>query len=106
MELRERKDMQHLIAVGKEKGFVTLDDVSRHLPSDFLSTERIDRVLALFGELEITVVEDDDADVEAPADVAADAVDVVVDEVDDTPESAEVEALPASADPVRRYLHD
>jgi RNA polymerase primary sigma factor len=110
MELRERKDMQHLISVGKAKGFVTLDDVSRHLSSDFLSSERIDRVLALFGELEIAVVEEDDTDAEPPVEAAVEGVaadaDVTVEEIEDEVETVEVEALPASADPVRRYLHD
>jgi len=108
IELRERKDVQQLIAVGKAKGFVTLDDVGRHLPSDFLSRDRIEHVLALFGEYQIALVDDDEDDVDAeplPDDVdalEAAAVEVEV-EVEETPE---VEVLPASADPVRRYLHD
>ncbi len=106
IELRERKDVQQLIAVGKAKGFVTLDDVGRHLPSDFLSRDRIEHVLALFGEHQIALVDDDEDDVDAeplPDDVDALEAAAVEVEVEETPE---VEVLPASADPVRRYLHD
>ena len=106
IELRERKDVQQLIAVGKAKGFVTLDDVGRHLPSDFLSRDRIEHVLALFGEYQIALVDDDEDDVDAeplPDDVDALEAAAVEVEVEETPE---VEVLPASADPVRRYLHD
>jgi RNA polymerase primary sigma factor len=104
IELRERKDVQQLIAVGKAKGFVTLEDVGRHLPSDFLSRERIDHVLTLFGELEIAIVdEEDDADAgPEPTGDDVDALEAVEVEVEEKP----VETLPASADPVRRYLHD
>ncbi|MBI3768202.1 MAG: RNA polymerase sigma factor RpoD [Deltaproteobacteria bacterium] len=108
MELREHKEMQQLIAVGKAKGFVTLEDVSRHLSADFLSRERIDHVLALFGELEITVVEEEEADVEPLVEAVVDhaeALDAVDDEVGKDVETLD-DVLPASADPVRRYLHD
>ena len=53
IELRERKDVQQLIAVGKAKGFVTLDDVGRHLPSDFLSRDRIEHVFRLLPLLNL-----------------------------------------------------
>ncbi len=109
IELRARKDVQELIAVGKAKGFITLEDVTRHLPSDFLSREHIQRVLAVFGELAINVVEADEPETEPvvedvegdgaePQSAAEADVDVDVDPV--------TEALPASADPVRRYLYD
>src|SRR5690242_8954551 len=110
IELRERKDVQQLIAVGKAKGFVTLDEVGRHLPSDFLSRDRIDHVLALFGEHQIAIVDDDEDDVDAGPEPPADDVDALdaaeVDVEVEVEEKAEVDVLPASADPVRRYLHD
>ncbi len=99
-ELRARKDMQELIAVGRAKGFVTLDDVSRHLPSDFLSGERIQRVLAVFGELAIAVVEEEELDSEPVVEG------VEVDEAPAESQTETAEALPSSADPVRRYLND
>ncbi len=111
MELRQSKEMQQLIAVGKAKGFVTLQDVSSHLSSDFLSRERIDRILALFGELKIAVVAEEEPDLDPVAEeVVEDGEVITVEEIeseaDDDGDTAVVEALPASADPVRRYLHD
>ena len=106
MELREHKEVQQLIAVGKAKGFVTLQDVSRHLTADFLLRERVEHVLALFGELEINVV-DDEADVDPVVEIV-DEVEPLGAEESDTRSDAEAasEALPASADPVRRYLYE
>jgi RNA polymerase primary sigma factor len=104
MELRARKDIQELIAFGKAKGFITLDDVTRHLPPDFLSSERIQRVLAIVGELEISVVEEEPASEPVVEDIDADESCDAADAGTDVEPA--MEELPASADPVRRYLYD
>jgi RNA polymerase primary sigma factor len=116
LELRSRKDVQELIAVGKAKGFITLDDVTRHLPSDFLSREHIQRILAMVGEMAINVVVEQEGPDTDPV-----AEEVEVDPVEaqdgqdgpdgDVPDAADeperpVDELPASADPIRRYLYD
>jgi len=107
VELRARKDVQELIAVGKAKGFITLDDVSRHMPSDFLSSEHIQRILAVFGEMAINVVVEDEEPETEPVVEDVEPIetqDAVEEDVE--PVEATAEALPASADPVRRYLYD
>jgi RNA polymerase primary sigma factor len=107
LELRARKDVQELIAVGKAKGFITLDDVSRHMPSDFLSGEHIQRILAVFGEMAINVVAEDEEPETEPVVEDVEPIETQ-DAVEEDVEPVEVtaEALPASADPVRRYLYD
>jgi len=107
VELRARKDVQELIAVGKAKGFITLDDVSRHMPSDFLSSEHIQRILAVFGEMAINVVVEDEEPETEPVVEDVEPIetqDAIEEDVE--PVEATTEALPASADPVRRYLYD
>jgi len=107
LELRARKDVQELIAVGKAKGFITLDDVSRHMPSDFLSGEHIQRILAVFGEMAINVVAEDEEPETEPVVEDVEPIetqDAIEEDVE--PVEATAEALPASADPVRRYLYD
>jgi len=54
---RGLRSVKQLLAVGRRKGFVTLDDVNGALPEDVLSSEQIDEVMALFGEQEIPVVD-------------------------------------------------
>ena len=111
LELRSRKDVQELIAVGKAKGFITLDDVTRHLPSDFLSREHIQRILVMVGEMAINVVVDQEEPDSEPVveEVEVDPVETqdaeAQDAAEDTPERP-VDELPASADPIRRYLYD
>jgi RNA polymerase primary sigma factor len=54
---QERKEIQHLIDLGKEKGFLTYDEVNAVLPADIVSSNQIDDVLSMFGEHEIELVD-------------------------------------------------
>ena len=49
--------VRHLVAMGKEKGFVTCDEVNDILPSDIFSPRQIDEMLALLGEMNIEIAE-------------------------------------------------
>ncbi len=49
--------VRHLVAMGKEKGFVTCDEVNDILPSDIFSPQQIDEMLALLGEMNIEIAE-------------------------------------------------
>ena len=53
------KDMEKLIALGKQKGFLTYDEVNDLLPEDLSSTEAIDHLFELLGNEDIQVVEGD-----------------------------------------------
>src|SRR6056297_1342660 len=66
------EEVQQLIDLGKEKGYLTYDEVNDILPADMVSSEQLDDVMSMFGEMDIEVVEaerkgsarkpDDDAD--------------------------------------------
>jgi RNA polymerase primary sigma factor len=49
--------LQHLVAMGKEKGFVTQDEVNVSMPSDIFAPKQIDDMLALLGDMNIEIVE-------------------------------------------------
>ena len=53
------KDMERLIALGKQKGFLTYDEVNDLLPEDLSSTVAIDHLFELLGNEDIQVVEGD-----------------------------------------------
>jgi RNA polymerase primary sigma factor len=55
--VRERKEVQELIAQGKQKGFVTYDEVNDALPADVVSSDQIDDVMSMFGDNDIEVVD-------------------------------------------------
>jgi RNA polymerase primary sigma factor len=49
--------VNQLIDMGKEKGFLTYEEVNDILPSDIVSPEQIDDLMIMFGEMDIEVVE-------------------------------------------------
>jgi len=54
------KEMEKLIALGKQKGFLTYDEVNEFLPEDLSSSEAIDHLFELLGNEDIQVVEAED----------------------------------------------
>ncbi|MBW2452129.1 MAG: hypothetical protein JRF07_07250, partial [Deltaproteobacteria bacterium] len=43
------EEVQQLIDLGKEKGYLTYDDVNDVLPSGMVSSEQLDDVMSMFG---------------------------------------------------------
>ena len=52
-------DVKMLISLGKEKGYLTYDEVNDILPPDVVSPEHIDDLMVLFGEMDIELVDTD-----------------------------------------------
>ncbi|MFC1491950.1 RNA polymerase sigma factor RpoD [Nitrospinota bacterium] len=46
-----------LIDLGKERGFLTYDEVNKALPQDVTSPEAIDDIMVLFGEMDIEILD-------------------------------------------------
>jgi RNA polymerase primary sigma factor len=93
-----------LIELGKQKGFVTYDEVNDHMPEDVVSTDQIDSWLSALGDHGIEVV---DSSARRAADLAADAPKGL--EIDKEKEEGEVDedeeyAYSRTSDPVRMYL--
>ncbi len=55
---KKLKEVEKLISLGKKKGFLTYDEVNDILPSDIVSSDQIDDVMMMFGEMDIEVVDD------------------------------------------------
>ncbi|RNC72643.1 MAG: RNA polymerase sigma factor RpoD [Desulfuromonadales bacterium] len=94
---------QQLVDLGKEKGFLTYDEVNDMLPPDF-STEQIDDVMSMFGEMDIDLV-DSTQKVKIPKmklDLEED------EELEGEQEDLEYEpgTLGRTSDPVRMYLRE
>lgn len=50
-------DVQHLISVGKEKGYLTYDELNNALPEEIISSDEMDSIMMMFGEMDIDIVE-------------------------------------------------
>ena len=65
--------IEQLLALGKEKGFLTYDDINRILPTDVTSSEEIDDVLVALTAQQIDVVDSEDAASSKDSDSDADS---------------------------------
>ena len=50
-------DVQQLISVGKEKGYLTYDELNNALPDDLISSDEMDNIMMMFGEMDIDIVD-------------------------------------------------
>jgi RNA polymerase primary sigma factor len=98
----KNSDMKMLISMGKEKGYLTYDEVNDILPPDVVSPEHIDDLMVLFGEMDIELVDTDHGE---------SSVEVV--KVDDKELLEEEKSLTMretggghTDDPVRMYLRE
>jgi len=62
MKKREeaRKEFEKIVALGKQKGFLTYDEVNDLLPENMSSSEEIDRLFELLNSEDIEVIDSDD----------------------------------------------
>ena len=54
-----QKNFTDLITKGRKQGFLTYDEVNNALPDDLLSSERLDEVIGMFGDMDIEIVDAD-----------------------------------------------
>ena len=71
------EELDRLISMGKQKGFLTYDEVNDALPSDIVSLDQLDDIMMMFGAMDIEVVDSAKAgrfpsEVERPAPVEED----------------------------------
>jgi RNA polymerase primary sigma factor len=50
-------EVNRLIILGKEKGFLTYSDLSNNLPAEMATTERLNSLMTMFGELDIEIID-------------------------------------------------
>ncbi|MEI8015116.1 MAG: RNA polymerase sigma factor RpoD [Nitrospira sp.] len=113
-------EVKKLISMGKEKGFLTYDELNSTLPAEVVSSEQFGSIMTMFGEMDIEIVdapegerirkaqdteeasEDaEDVDVEAGAGEETEKEEKEEKEIDLTPG-----ALSRTDDPVRLYLKE
>ncbi|MDH3898072.1 MAG: RNA polymerase sigma factor RpoD [Deltaproteobacteria bacterium] len=52
---RNMEDLRRLISMGKERGYLTYDEVNSILPDELVSSEKIDDMMMIFDEMDIEV---------------------------------------------------
>ena len=57
--IKEIQQIKTLIAAGKKKGFLTYDELSKALPSDYNTPEQLEEIHAIFDQMGIALVDND-----------------------------------------------
>ena len=104
--------VKKMVARGRERGFVTYDEINAVLPPDQVSSEQIEDTLALLSEQGINVVESEETDEpEKPAAAKTAAADNDDEEEEDEEEESsggniDADSIGRTDDPVRMYLRE
>jgi len=98
----EKKLIKELVSDGREKGFVTIDEINQSLGDETPSPEQLEKIFNIFAEMEIEVI-----DSEKKMDIVSDQTDSAT-ELDN--EASELNLDPgidnSTDDPVRMYLRE
>ncbi len=90
-------EVKQLVNMGKEKGFLTYDEVNEILPPEVISSDQIDDIFVMFGDLNISLVEEDEEAKEAKTEKT---------ETEETNTDDESVYTGRTDDPVRMYLRE
>ncbi|WP_323990441.1 MULTISPECIES: RNA polymerase sigma factor RpoD [Nguyenibacter] len=97
--------VKRLIARGKERGYITFDELNAVLPQDQMSSEQIEDVMAVLSEMGIQVVENEDND-DSEANREEKAEEAEAEEEGGAAGNVDTESLGRTDDPVRMYLRE
>ncbi len=93
--------VKRLIARGRERGYITFDELNAVLPPEQVSSEQIEDVMATLSEMGIQVVENEDSEEgEAPREEKKE------DAEEEQTGNVDEESLGRTDDPVRMYLRE
>src|SRR6266478_4550722 len=102
------EELDRLISMGKQKGFLTYDEVNDALPSDIVSLDQLDDIMMMFGAMDIEVVDSAKAG-RLPSEVGRERPPQQADDDDDGP-AEPIDLTPGpvgrTEDPVRLYLRE
>jgi RNA polymerase primary sigma factor len=101
--IADRKEVKDLLAAGREKGFLTYDEVNDALPADIVSSDQIDDVMSMFGDNDIEIVDAQKAAQNAEIKPTV-AVEEERAEAEEEEKDEDDEPGGKSNDPVRLYL--
>ncbi len=102
-KIADVSEINQLISLGKEKGYLTYEEVNDVLPANLVAPEQIDDLMHIFGENEIEIVDTAVKD-DKPTEVAE-----TEKEEQSAPAETVAEAKPDNVtidDPVRMYLRE
>jgi RNA polymerase primary sigma factor len=100
------EEVQQLIDLGREKGYLTYDEVNDILPEGMVSSDQLDDVMSMFGEMDIEVVDSESKASVSLKKTPGRASDDDDDDDDDDETEYAAGVLGRTSDPVRMYLRE
>jgi RNA polymerase primary sigma factor len=100
------EEFQQLIDIGKEKGYLTYDEVNDLLPPDMVSSDQIDDVMSMFGEMDIEIVDSEQKIALRKDQVLDGEMGEGAEEEEEEESEFEAGVLGRTSDPVRMYLRE
>ncbi|MDE0381978.1 MAG: RNA polymerase sigma factor RpoD [Rhodospirillales bacterium] len=92
--------VRKMVARGKERGYVTYDELNKALPSDEVNSEQIEDTMTMLSEMGINVIESEESE-ESSSEEQPEAAPAAT-----TPATVDEEDLGRTDDPVRMYLRE
>src|SRR6266851_9295217 len=89
--------IKKMLARGKERGYLTYDELNAALPHDQVSSEQIEDTMTMLSELGVNVIESEESEEPAPAEG---------DEADSEVRGNLDDDIGRTDDPVRMYLRE
>ncbi len=107
-------EMKDLINLGKERGYLTYDELNHALPTEAVDSEEMDSILTYFGDMNIDIVGDESeqgefGEIEGEEEEIFEDLETLGLESEEDAEEAQEAALSAAVrtdDPVRLYLKE
>ncbi|MDY0191548.1 MAG: RNA polymerase sigma factor RpoD [Desulfuromonas sp.] len=101
----KEEEFQILIETGKEKGFLTYEEVNDAIPEDMVSPQQLEEVMSMFGDLDIEIIDYDQKDDDTDSSNEKTSKDSNDDSKEESP-SFEAGVIGRTSDPVRMYLRE
>ena len=92
--------VRKMVARGKERGYVTYDELNKALPSDEVNSEQIEDTMTMLSEMGINVIESEESE-ESTSEEQPEAAPATT-----TPATVDEDDLGRTDDPVRMYLRE
>ncbi|MGM0758846.1 MAG: RNA polymerase sigma factor RpoD [Thermodesulfobacteriota bacterium] len=102
--IKDIQQIKTLIARGKQKGYLTFEELNEALPAEVSEPEQIEEIITIFQQLEIAIVdENNNKKIEVmPREVGLE----LENQNSGSDDDEEAQELSRSSDPVRMYLHE
>jgi|YNPNPStandDraft_1061719.scaffolds.fasta_scaffold04751_3 RNA polymerase primary sigma factor len=102
------EELRELISKGKERGYLTYDELNEALPDDALSPDKLDDMITIFDEMDIEIVDSEDDFIAVRSKtVSTPVMGNIEEEIVEEEDELTYDDLSARvADPVRMYLKE